>query len=93
MLREAGFTFYHTRYKQTLDEWKDSNIKIDKFRYFGDLFKHDPNPRSFHHDHPYNYHSSLGNSHLYTDAGGNLFLSSDTPGSMNFHPIDNTQPL
>ena len=93
ILREAGFNFYHTRYRQTIDEWKDKSIQIDKFRYFANLFKHDPNPRSFHNKHGFNYHSSLGNQPIYTDINGNFFFGSNSVGSMNFHPIGNTQPL
>lgn len=93
MLQQAGFTFYHTRYKKTIDDMKDKVVHIDTFRYFANLFKHDPNPRSFHHSHGYDYHSSLGGQHLYQDNAGNLFYSTDDPNNINFHPINNTQPL
>lgn len=93
MLYEAGFTFYHTRYKQTIDEWKNNQVKIDEFKYFAKLFKHDPNPRGYHHKHDKDYHSSIGNSHLYTDANGNFFMGGNSATGLNFYPLTNTQPL
>lgn len=93
ILGESGLNFYHTRYKQTIDEMKDKSITIDTFRYFGELFEHDPNPRSHHETHDKTYTGSLGKHHLYQDAGGNLFFSTEDPNNINFHPIDRTEPL
>lgn len=94
MLYEAGFTFYHTRYKQTIDEWKNNQVKIDEFRYFSKLFQHDPNPRAYHHKpEDKKYHSSIGDSHFYTDSGGNFYYGSNSVVDLNYHPIGNTEPL
>ena len=93
ILGESGLNFYHTRYKQTIDEMKEKSIQIDTFRYFSKLFEHDPNPRSHHETHDKTYTGSLGKHHLYQDAGGNLFFSTEDPNNINFHPIDRTEPL
>jgi hypothetical protein len=85
--------FYHTAYRRIIDEWKNKSIKIDKFRYFDKLFKHDPNPRGHFHDHPYTYHSSIDGTHMYMDANGNFYMGVDTPSSLAFHPLNNTEPL
>lgn len=93
ILLESGRTFYHTRYKQTIDEWKNNQVKIDEFRYFSKLFKHDPNPRAYHHKPDKDYHSSIGDSHIYTDSGGNFYYGSNSVVDLKYHPIGNTEPL
>ena len=85
--------FYHTSYRRTIDEWKNKSIEIPNFRYRDKLFKHDPNPRGYHHDHDYTYHSSIDGQHLYMDANGDFFMGVDTPSSLAFHPLNNTEPL
>ena len=85
--------FYHTAYRRIIDQWKQKSIKIDKFRYFDKLFKHDPNPRGHFHKHGYDYHSSIDGQHFYMDANGNFYMGVDTPSSLAFHALNNTKPL
>lgn len=93
ILSESGTDFYHGMYKEIVDGWKNKQVNIEEFKYFAKLYKHDPNPRGYHHKYDKDYHSSIGDSDFYTDSNGDLFLSSNSIVNVNFHPLNNTEPL
>lgn len=90
---EAGEIFYHTRYKQTIDEWTSKSIKIDKFRYFDKLFKHDPNPRGHFVKHDYDYLATVDSYDYYYDKNGDIYIGTEDVNGLYFNKLDSVKPL